>query len=1136
MLKKILKWCAWIAGSAVTLLLLACTLIVWILTPGKLTPMVEREASRYLDADVKLARVELTFWKTFPRMQLEVDSLQVISRSLGHLPQADRANLPADADSLLSIRHFNGSLNVVKLLAGKIALHDVVFDRPAVNIVQVTESVANWRIFPETEEETDTTPISVPDISINSFRIVNSGPLRFRSLIDSLDVSARLQDVSCDGADAPRYSIAFRGDMRLPFLSEFRLSELTFGLDGTLRWHHDTPLAVEADNMHLTLDDYRFDFSTALDFSGEPAVTRFTGSIDAISIEQALKHLPPQVRPLAEPLKTDMKLSATVEFTRPWVLADTILPSLKATLEIPDCRAQYQTLRFSEFAGQLEVDLDGSDINRSTFHLNKFHIVGAGVNLDLNLRATDIVKDPNIAGNFRGTVDLGRIPPRLRSRIPVHITGLLSGNADFRLRMSDLSEANFHRLYADGELMLRNISADAPGMMQARMRLARLQFGTDNSFVAAGGQKVDSLLQVSLKIDTLWADGMGMNLELKNFRAGAGTVNRQGSADTTEINPFGGYIAMERLKFDSTTDSMRVRLRDAAAGGSLRRFKGEARSPLMNLKVAAGRLLFGQQLGRFALRDADLDLTVHMRRRKHHRAPNAPASGVGAPAAAPAGAPGAAAAQPAYGDVDLTLDSKDRNFMRNWDFSGHIRAGRGSFATPYFPLRNRLRDINLTFSSDSVRLKDLTLRSGQSDFRINGTITNLRRALTARRNNTLGVQFDIVSDTINVNQIVQALFAGPALAQQTPSENLWSDDDTDTDVDTTKAVTDTLPLLMPRNIDAHLRVSGANVLYSDLVLHRFSGDLLLFDGALNLRDLSAATDIGSISLNALYQGAQPDSLSFGMGMKVDRFRLDHLETLVPAIDSIMPLMESFAGIVNADVAVTTDVERNMDINLASLRAAIRIAGDSLVLLDPETFKTVSKWLLFKDKKRNMIDHMEVEAVVENNAVTLYPFIFNIDRYRLGVMGHNDMAMNLNYHISVLKSPIPFKFGINIKGTPEKMKVRLGGAKIKPGMVLERHEIADNTRVNLVQQIENVFRRGVSKARAGKVRFPLASRPEATGGIDRDALREAAATVAPDADDRLSYADSLRMIEAGLIENPDSTRFPTKLPILQSGKK
>ena len=41
-----------------------------------------------------------------------------------------------------------------------------------------------------------------------------------------------------------------------------------------------------------------------------------------------------------------------------------------------------------------------------------------------------------------------------------------------------------------------------------------------------------------------------------------------------------------------------------------------------------------------------------------------------------------------------------------------------------------------------------------------------------------------------------------------------------------------------------------------------------------------------------------------------------------------------------------------------------------------------------------------------------------------------------------------------------------------------------------------------------MRFPLASRPEATGGIDRDALREAAATVAPDADDLDNYAEEM----------------------------
>ena len=75
---------------------------------------------------------------------------------------------------------------------------------------------------------------------------------------------------------------------------------------------------------------------------------------------------------------------------------------------------------------------------------------------------------------------------------------------------------------------------------------------------------------------------------------------------------------------------------------------------------------------------------------------------------------------------------------------------------------------------------------------------------------------------------------------------------------------------------------------------------------------------------------------------------------------------------------------------------------------------------------------------------------------------------------------------------------------------------------------------LSKARYDfrwKDQFNLSLDPERAKSYYLESRRNA-----PDADDRLSYADSLRMIEAGLIENPDSTRFPTKLPILQSGKK
>lgn len=208
-----LKWAGITLAVAVGLFLLVCSLIVWILTPGRLTPLVGKYASEYLDADVSASRVELTFWKTFPRMRLEVDSLEIVSRSLrGYKGEIQ----VADADSLLSIRSFSGSVNVVKLLAGEIALHDVTIDRPAVNLVQVNDSVANYDIFPTSEEADTASSVFVPKISINSFRILQAGPLRYRSLADSLDVSARLENASVEGTAAPRYRLRMDGVADLP--------------------------------------------------------------------------------------------------------------------------------------------------------------------------------------------------------------------------------------------------------------------------------------------------------------------------------------------------------------------------------------------------------------------------------------------------------------------------------------------------------------------------------------------------------------------------------------------------------------------------------------------------------------------------------------------------------------------------------------------------------------------------------------------------------------------------------------------------------------------------------------------------------------------------------------------------------
>lgn len=475
------------------------------------------------------------------------------------------------------------------------------------------------------------------------------------------------------------------------------------------------------------------------------------------------------------------------------------------------------------------------------------------------------------------------------------------------------------------------------------------------------------------------------------------------------------------------------------------------------------------------------------------------------------------ASTPPTEKIDYGLDAETTSLMRRWRASGTLTAKRGRVFIPYFPLRNRLTDVSLKFNNDSIVVSHTRYRVGRSDFLIDGTVTNLTRAVTSRSGRqALQVNFRVTSDTIDVNQIAAAVFAGAAFAEKERRGAMIAIADSDDDNVIEQSIvqnadsTDAGPLLIPTNIEATLRLNARNVIYSDFLFNNLRGSVEVFDGSLNMRNLSARTDVGAVDLTALYEGLTPADLNFAFGMQVRDFRVGRFLDLVPSLDTIMPLLSDMDGVINGEIAAHARLDSVMDIVVPSLNAAVTLSGDSLVLLDAATYRKIGKWMLFKHKERNVIDSMTVRLVVQNSMMQLYPFVFNIDRYRLGVYGNNDMDLKLKYHIAVLKSPIPFKFGINVSGTPEKLKIRLGGAKWDEKSAMRTFAISDTVRVNLVKQIQSLFRRGLDRAGAQGGGMRLDATPAYRPGTGADAVAGA---------DTISHADSLIFIREGLIPAP-----------------
>ena len=150
---RLLKILGWTAGCVVGLVVLALCLAAWILTPERLTPLVEKYGSEYLKADVKAKRVELTVWSSFPDVRLDITDLRLTSRTLQGQPDSVTRKLGPDAAKLLSLGSFSGSINPWYLLKGTIKIGDIKADGLGLNLVSGGDGINNYDIIPPSEEK-----------------------------------------------------------------------------------------------------------------------------------------------------------------------------------------------------------------------------------------------------------------------------------------------------------------------------------------------------------------------------------------------------------------------------------------------------------------------------------------------------------------------------------------------------------------------------------------------------------------------------------------------------------------------------------------------------------------------------------------------------------------------------------------------------------------------------------------------------------------------------------------------------------------------------------------------------------------------------------------------------------------------
>lgn len=1050
-------------GIVFLLPIIAFGVLRWaVLAPEKLTPLVTQEANAYLnDARLECDEVELTYFETYPYFGVKLINGRIINET---------DSLPCD--TLVSFKRTIVAINPTYIFNSKrIAVELFFIDTPRFYGYIAPDRKANWEIVQSTDTTAqDTTqqqplpPIDLKKVRIKSGRLVyddrqqdlytevNGFYLNLKGSFANQDSEngVRLETGSSSILfDSPAYTLS--NHLRMDFKSE-------------LSWTY-MMREITLKDAELRVNDLPFKASGSIKRreAGQPSLVDLGFNLNILDLNEILNFIPEQY------LKNRDKMAATgsilLEGKIQGEVGDSVVPSLDLCCKIDNGSYHVEGVQQGIDSLRMDVDLafNGPCPDSSFVKVEELVVKGRNISLDVKGSAYNLFDNPAIRSKIKGNVNLTQLAKDFLNPDTIILEGEMSADLTTAFTVNDLLDSNMSKVEADGALNIERFKATSP-VFGLDAYIAGLSLKAGSAKKESRYMQTDELLASNLQIDTLniqYKENINSRISHLELR-----VNTARNIDTTAVIPVTTWMTIGQLR-SKLPDSTWLVLKNTTLDGGIKASANNKRIPkagfrlrmdtLKYFMVAArtGAVLSNSQFTLEALpyRDA-VKQRLEQSARNRRRAAIRQAS--------------------ARGQRDTTAvadTSATSRLLRRWEARGKINFDKLRLFSRYFPIPMYMEGTNVEYNTNRITLKDARLHLGKSDLRLNGQLSQLRAA--ALRGGTLKGKLTVQSDLIDCNQLLLAMNRGARFAEADEKTPASFNTDSITALeyqnmeigaqDTLRTDTTTQLMIIPKFLDLSLRTDAKRIQFKDLELENVVGEVVVRDQVLNLSELRMNSNIGDGNLTMVYSTPDEAHASMGLELGLNKILVNKLIDLFPSMDTLVPMLRSFEGVVDCQITATCQTDSTMSVLLPTLNASCFMRGKDMVLLDGETFAEISKTLMFKNKKRNLIDSIAVDLAIKDSKIEVFPFLVEMDRYKVAVGGTHNMDMTFDYHLSVLKSPVPFKLGIDITGNLDDFKFKIVRCKYKDFLQPAKQAELDSTRRNVRELIRDEIRRQIREA-------------------------------------------------------------------------
>lgn len=977
---KIAKRTAVWAVGVIAFIVVAIALIVnLVLTNNRLNPIIQKYVHEYLDAEVEIGDANGAFFSTFPYVGVKLDSVRILTNAFhggpttiaDHVEVAD--SLRTRRDTLAVIKSVTVGINLAKYLlsdSSKLTIGLIKLDEPRLRLLTDSAGRNSWDVVrPSETEGSDTT--SSMEISVRHIRI-NNGRIGYFSRPEQTGVFLDSLNLTVDGtAGLDKLDADVDLDLRRTSfgVKDIRyMRRMPLGINGRLLYDSElNKYLLSGLCVRIATADIDLDGWVRPDTSG--AEMDIAYSLDTPSAEKVFAAIPKSV------------ISSPVEIKNGGVgmqgritgrLSDTEIPLIRGEAHLDKIHAQYigRPDDIEDITAQFNMLVDQSRPDSSYVNLDIFHFKGGKSEVSAIVKVSQLLTEAMMDCQVKAHIDFGN----LQRVIPfdnTKMSGVMDADIKTHFSIADIRQKNYGKAKLDG-----TISVD-------KICITNDTTGFDLDIDANLKMKTDSKIWLTSRLDRLEMKAGRMMLKVKDGGFEAESAFTQ---DTTHVVPIAGKVHLNRVFFRS--GSIAIFAKNIRTDDAIEPEKADPRKPMARHELRVdtvfagiiGNKVFCHDIRVAASQESVNDTAWHTRAAIEYAH---------------------LAAKPTFYGKPITTDN-----------------------------------FKLTLDGDSVNVNHVDVLTGRTGLRARGYVSNLFTSLRSRKQVTLNLSVD--ADTIDCDEIMANII------YEQPDSSLTAVANAAIEMDTTAAMTvatevsatDSLPnkrpqmVLVPRNIKLSVSAKAKKIKWNTLNMSDVISEVRTKDGAAQVTNLSFRIgDARSISIMSYKAWPHSGKARANIFSRWERADIKLLSTAM-GLDTVIPALKPMKGKLDCYMAAEVEFDSLMNIVLPTARASIHLGGQKLTLMDNDSFKKIGKKLMFKNKERNVIDTLSMNILLDSGKIQVLPFVVNIDRYRMACGGSQDLSMNMKYHISILKSPLPFKAGVNITGTPEDFDVDITTAKLK----------------------------------------------------------------------------------------------------------